>query len=717
MRIRNLRVTQWMAGLLTLAITVLGLAVGVWSWLSLAHVETGLPEEAMRKQRFLAGVIQAVSRLERSIHAVGAQATPLHRNELLLASDYLYDALTRSKVGECSAEVESALRAARTALGWIENPHTFAADPASQQLVREQLTYARHQLTQTYVTIQEAIIRDLNETRQQLRALRNSLASALVVLAIFTPALAGVILWQRHTHKQLLHAKQQADAASRAKSRFLATMSHEIRTPLNGVLGMTQLLKRTGLSPTQYRYVQAMSQAGEHLFYTLNDILDLAKIEAGRIVLDPTDFTLHDLTEGLKTLFVPQAESKGIGFDCELAADLPDHLHGDVVRIRQILFNLIGNAIKFTATGTVRLTIQRDQEAPGLCPVRMRVADTGIGIQPDRLAGLFEPFVQEDSSTTRVYGGSGLGLAISRQLVLLMGGTIRVESTPGVGSLFTVCLPLGIGQSLEELGNAQAVRGLSILVVEDDRINREVMRNWLESEGHRVIQVLAGPDALEELTWERFDLILMDLRMPGMDGVEVTDRIRTSGQPWAETPIVIATADVISDEVTRCRQVGVNVILTKPLPFSRLRAILARVAQGANLVESQDTDASGSDVDMTASLLDESLLVPLVSGMGQGRWVELVERSLQQGHALCELFRHPADGPDRAQLQDLNHRFKGGAAFLGLSGCAAWSTRLGEALRSVGDQSQPDDLPLLLDRYTELARQTRVAVKQWQPTA
>ncbi|NGZ06188.1 MAG: response regulator [Magnetococcales bacterium] len=708
---------QWVAGLVILAITLLGFVVGVWSWHVLSRVETGLPEEPMRRQRFLSGVIQALSRLERAIHAVGANATLLHRNELLLSSDYLFDALTRSKVDGCSTEVESALRAARSALSWIDNPHTFASDPASQQLVREQLTYARHQLTQTYVTIQEGTIRDLHASREQLRALRNSLVSAVVVLAIFTPALAGVILLQRRTQKQLRIAKQEADAANRAKSQFLATMSHEIRTPLNGVLGMTQLLKKTGLSSTQSRYLQAMTQAGEHLFYTLNDILDLAKIEAGRMVLDPVDFSWRELLDGLRTLFVPQAEIKGIRFDCAWDPELPECLHGDVVRIRQVLFNLVGNAIKFTATGEVQLRLQHESCAPGSCLIRITVSDTGIGIHPDRLPKLFEPFVQEDSTTTRLYGGSGLGLTISRQLVLLMGGRIEVQSRHGHGSVFTVLLPLGIGQELVPDEALHTIRKLAVLVVEDDPINREVIRHWLESEGHRVTQVSAGPEAIEELSWERFDVVLMDLRMPGMDGVEVTRRIRIGQEPWNDIPVLIVTADVVSDELLRCQKAGVNAVLTKPVRFSRLRSLLAGVAQGLTIADYPQPGGNLEDGSADpGTLLDEALLQSLISGMGKVRWEELVERLLQQGEGLCAQLRQSGPHLEREQARALIHRFKGGAAFLGLSGCVAWSVRVGEMMRTDEDIRALSGLTGLLDDYPELVSQTRMAFQAWPIT-
>lgn len=379
--------------------------------------------------------------------------------------------------------------------------------------------------------------------------------------------------------RRLHREKQAAQLASAAKSTFLANMSHEIRTPLNGVLGMVDVLRGTPLDSQQRQYLEHIGQSGTALLSLLDDILDYSRVEAGRIQLEQTDFAPQRLLEELVFLLSTQAEKKGVQLQLTIAPDLPPVLRGDPGRLRQILLNLLGNAIKFTEHGQVQLAAECLAHDGTDNTLRFTVTDTGIGMDADTVAHLFSRFQQADSSIARRYGGSGLGLAIVNELVQLMGGTIEVSSRPGQGSCFQVVLPLATGvQAPAPVTTASdiSLSPLRILVVDDDAINRLVATSLLARDGHQVEAVDNANSALKRLRAEQFDLVLMDLGMPDMDGLEATRRLRATG---ATVPVIGLTAHVMPDQQAACLEAGMNAVIHKPIQADMLKRQLADVLQ------------------------------------------------------------------------------------------------------------------------------------------
>ncbi|MBM3568293.1 MAG: response regulator [Alphaproteobacteria bacterium] len=375
-------------------------------------------------------------------------------------------------------------------------------------------------------------------------------------------------------------ARVAAESASRAKSDFLATMSHEIRTPLNGVLGMATVLRGGSLSAEQRVQVETILESGRSLQTIVNDVLDISKLEAGKVEIEVAPFApAHDI-ESVVALYRPAAEDGGLRLACDLAPDLPKQAIGDSHRIRQVLTNLLGNAVKFTPTGghvTVRATWKPDAVADH---GRMRIAveDSGIGIAPDKIERVFDRFSQADVSTTRRYGGTGLGLAIAKQLALLMGGDIGVESRLGQGSTFWFELPLVVSHAeLAPPMAAPALGPLDILAAEDNPINQMVLRAMLEPLGHRLDIVDNGRAAVERLRQARYDVVLMDVQMPEMDGPTATQAIRAMGGDMARLPIIALTANAMMEQKAAYLAAGMDEHVAKPIDPAELLAAMARL--------------------------------------------------------------------------------------------------------------------------------------------
>ena len=388
----------------------------------------------------------------------------------------------------------------------------------------------------------------------------------------------------RETMGQLVTARDQADTANVAKSQFLANMSHEIRTPLNGVLTMADVMSRGELDERQRERLGVIRESGELLLAVLNDVLDLSKIEAGKLELSPSDFNLSELADACRQVYGVMAQEKGLRFDLTIEADAAGAWKGDRDRMRQILGNLLSNAIKFTVEGAVAA---RFSLAPGGA-LRLTVADTGVGITPDKLPTLFDKFVQADNSTTRQFGGTGLGLAICRELAQLMGGQIIARSAPGEGSTFTVDLPLARGEvrvpEAPAVGEAEATeaRPLRILAAEDNLTNQKVLRAVLDPLDIELIITADGAAAVEAWRTGGFDLILMDIQMPVMDGVEATETIRAEERQRQvpRIPILALTANAMTYQVEQYLAVGMDGHVSKPIELQRLYVAIENALAG-----------------------------------------------------------------------------------------------------------------------------------------
>lgn len=418
--------------------------------------------------------------------------------------------------------------------------------------------------------------------------------------------------------REVVQERQRAEDANKAKTRFLSNTSHEIRTPMNAIIGLTHLLQKSELTQDQKKKLEKIDTSASHLLSVINDILDLSKIEAGKLTLENSSFSLNELFEHINSLLKFQLEDKGISLTI-VNHGVPDWLQGDVVRLRQALLNYIGNAIKFTEQGGITLTATVEQQQDDEYLIRFDVEDTGIGIENNKINDLFKPFRQADESTTKRYGGTGLGLAITQNLASLMGGQVGASSVPGEGSTFWLTGHFKAAPAPQERPANEAeeivcnedelreqFKGLSVLLVDDNEINMEVATELLEDAGFIVEQAENGRIAVEKARAHPFELILMDVKMPVMDGIEATRLIRM--QPaYANTPILAMTANVYKEDQEPCIEVGMNDFIPKPVdPDTMFRIIGRSLAQNKNRATTHTPTETTPAIPFVTTISDNS---------------------------------------------------------------------------------------------------------------
>jgi signal transduction histidine kinase/CheY-like chemotaxis protein len=511
---------------------------------------------------------------------------------------------------------------------------------------------------------------------------------------------------------RLHDAREQALRASQVKSEFLTNMSHAIRTPFHGMLGMLTLLRDTKLDVRQQELLHTAVDSADHLLSLLNDIVDLSKLESGTLTLDMREVDLTALLREVERLMRAPAAAKGLQLSAQLDGTLPPRLQLDGTRLRQVLYNLVANAIRFTDSGSITLRCRRVVPPAGEPVIEIEVADTGVGMDADTLHRLFERTLVVERHATRadtMRQGTGLGLEIAQRLTRLMGGDITVESMPGLGSTFRVRVPMREPASaaisaapLLAPPLAAAPQSLHVLVAEDNPVNRLYIGALLERMGHRAHFVENGLEAQQAVQEHRFDIVLMDVHMPVMDGIAATEAIRALDATSAKLPIVALTADAYADTRTRCLAVGMDEVLVKPLGLPELETLFQRRFGSAPAARDQGPRAAPASAAGSA-LLDTEVLARLVELMPRAEAARLYEALLSQAGDAIDRMRRALRDADTEELRRVSHGLKGAALNLGLRALADAADRLSGS----ASNTNAGQLALALQRFDETLAATR----------
>ncbi len=473
---------------------------------------------------------------------------------------------------------------------------------------------------------------------------------------------------ERQANQALLEAKEAAEAGVVAKARFLAVMSHEIRTPMNGILGLSRLLLDRPMASEDRERLEMVHHSAEALLIILDDILDISKLESGQLDFEAAPFHLRHAVGGVVALLKTRADEKGLFLDVEISPDLPIWVKGDASRLRQILLNLIGNAVKFTGTGGVVVRVE-PASTPG--DIAVSIADTGIGMDDEHKHRLFQVFSQADASISRRFGGTGLGLAICKKLVEAQGGVIGVESAAGAGSTFWFRLPFAAAEEpAVEPGRPRSsvcLPRLAVLLAEDNLVNQKVALGFLGRDGHRVTIAHNGIEAVEFAGRGGFDLVLMDMQMPEMDGLEAARRIRALPSPEGKVPIIALTANAMRRDGDRCIAAGMDAHVAKPVDPDVLFAAMARVL-GAEVPAAAEPAAAGFALDEVADFL------------GRDGLVDLIQVFATQAGQVCNGLRQSQDDP--VLVRELAHDLKGMAGSAGCLSLAALASDIEAAAKT-----------------------------------